>query len=311
MATKTVGVRFVYRSVAMVELVTVMEAFWEKHGVDVRSMDQSNDAEACEERLFAGDVDFILGNHVSPYRQLQRGNPMVCLAQTVNFENLWLATSEEITSLPMLTGRHVVGEPLWDPDGRHVSHSPGTRLLFLSLNGVDTSQVSWVKGGSGSHLLETVREGKADACFIRPRLAEEARAAGLRVHEFPPFPMIHNMTLTCMLPRILKDSDAAKRMIRVMMDATQFFISNREETLGLLRNPVQEMPEGYADRIAERYDEIAEGYEPTLFPRAEAIVNVHRLSSMLYPEVEQVNPLELWDVRLLREIALEQKQRAS
>ena len=313
MATKTVGVRLVFRSDSMVDLLTVMEGhgLWEKHGVDVRLLDQSHDAEACEERLFSGDVDFIFGNHVSPYKRIAEGHPIVCLAQTVSVENLWLATREEITSLPLLTGKRVVGEPLWDSDGRHISHSPGTRLLFLSLNGVDINQVTWVEGSSGSRSLEPVLEGRADACFIRPRLAADARAASLRVHEFPPFPMIRNMTLTGTLPAILKNSDLASRIIHVMMDATEFFIENREETLDLLRNPVEPMPEGYVDRIAERYDEIADGYEPTLFPHPEAIANVHRLSSMLYPEVEQVNPLELWDLRLLREIGLERKQRAS
>ena len=201
--------------------------------------------------------------------------------------------------------------PVKRRSAEHVLHSPGTRLLFLSLNGVDTSRVTWVKGASGSRSLDPVREGRADACFIRPRLAAEARAAGLRVHELPPFPMIHNMTLTGMLPRIVKDDDMARRIIHVMMEATEFFIANREETLDLLRNPVEPMPEGYVDRIADRYDEIADGYEPTLFPHPEAVANVHRLSSMLYPEVEQVNPLELWDLRLLREIGLERRQRAS
>ena len=79
----------------------------------------------------------------------------------------------------------------------------------------------------------------------------------------------------------------------------------------MLRSPVYPLPEGYVDRVASRYDERVAEYEPTLFPNPEAIVNIHRLSSMLYPGVEQLNPLALWDLRLLHETRLERQQRAS
>ena len=320
MATKPLDVRFVFRSISMVELLTIMEraGLWEKHGVDVRLLDKSSDPEACEERLFSGDVDFILGNHVTPYKRIAEGHPMVCLAQTVNYDDLWLATTQEITSLAMLTGRRVVGDPLWGADGSPVAHSPGTRVLFLSMHGVDISQVDWVGGRSQDPAaparrapLEAVRDGLADACFIESRRGEAAREAGLRVHEFPPFPMIHNMTLTGLLPPVLEDSERARRIVRVLMEATEFFISNREETLSMLRDPVYPLPDGYVDRVASRYDERIAEYEPTLFPDPQAILNIHRLSGMLYPDVRQVNPLALWDLRLLHEVRLERQQRTA
>ena len=325
MATKNLDVRFVFRSISMVELMTIMESdgLWEKYGVDVRLLDFSDDATRDEERLFSGDIDFIFGDHVSPYKRIVEGHPMVCLGQTVNYENLWVATTQEITSLSMLTGKRVVGNPLWTND-RHIGHNEGTRVLFLSMHGVDIDQVDWV-GGSirpgeaprGPNAppplapIEAVRDGQADACFIGPRRAGAAREAGLRVHEFPPFPMIKNMTLTSMLPSLLKDSELARRVIHVMTEATEFFIANREETLDMLRDPVQELPSGHLDRLASRYDERAAEYEPTLFPNPQGIVNVHRLSTMLYPEVTRMNPLELWDLRLLHEVRQERQQRAA
>ncbi len=133
----------------------------------------------------------------------------------------------------------------------------------------------------------------------------------MRVHEFPPFPMIKNMTLTSMLPRVLKDSELARRVIHVMTEAAEFFIANREETLSMLRDPVVPLPDRHVERLASRYDERAAEYEPSLFPNPQGIVNVHRLSTMLYPEVEHMNPLELWDLRLLHEVRMERQQRAA
>ena len=319
MATGKLDVRFVYRSPSMIELLTIMEreGLWENHGVDVRLLEFSNDATRDEERLFSGDIDFILGDHVSPYKRIAEGHPMVCLAQTVNYENLWLATTQEITSVPMLTGKRVVGHPLWS-DGQHIAHNEGTKVLFLSMHGADISQVDWLEGPPRDRFateprgpVDAVRDGDAEACFIHPRRADAAREAGLRVHEFPPFPMIKNMTLTSMLPALLKDSELARRIIHVMAEATEFFIANREETLDILRDPVQRLPEGHLDRLASRYDQRAAEYEPTLFPNPQGIVNVHRLSTMLYPEVTQMNPLELWDLRLLHEVRMERQAAAS
>ena len=319
MATKKMDVRFVYRSPSMIELMTIMEreGLWENHGVDVRLLEFSNDATRDEERLFSGDIDFILGDHVSPYKRVVEGHPMVCLGQTVNYENLWVATTQEITSLPMLTGKRVVGNPLYT-NGRHIGHSEGTKVLFLSMHGVDIEQVDWVAGRSRDPNappapvpLDAVRDGLAEACFIQPRRADAAREAGLRVHEFPRFPMIKNMTLTSMLPSLLKNSELARRVIHVMTEATEFFIANREETLTMLRDPISPLPEGHVDRLGPRYDERAAEYEPTLFPNPQGIVNVHRLSGMLYPEVQQMNPLELWDLRLLHEVRMERQERAA
>ena len=319
MATKKMDVRFVFRSISMVELLTIMEreGLWENHGVDVRLLEFSNDATRDEERLFSGDIDFILGDHVSTYKRIVEGHPMVCLAQTVNYENLWLATTQEITSVPMLTDKRVVGNPLWT-NGRHIGHNEGTKVLFLSMYGADISKVDWVEGTSRDPAapaprvgLDAVRDGHAEAVFIQPRRADAAREAGLRVHEFPPFPMIKNMTLTGMMPALLKDSELARRIINVMAEATEFFVANREETLDMLRNPVHELPDGHLDRLASRYDERASEYEPTLYPNPQGIVNVHRLSTMLYPEVAEMNPLELWDLRLLHEVRQERKQRAA
>ena len=319
MATKKLDLRFTFRSPSMIELMTIMESggIWEKYGVDVRLLEFSVDATSDEERLFSGDIDFILGDHVSPYRRIAEGHPMICLGQTVNDENLWVVTTQEITSLPMLTGRRVMGSPLWD-NGHHIAHNAGTRVLFLSMHGVDIDQVDWVKGESRGRLapergapFDPVLEGKAEACLISPRHGDRAREAGLRVFEFPPFPMIKNMTLTSMLPNVLKDSDLARRVIHVMTEATEFFATNREETLGMLRDPVSPLPDGHLDRLASRYDERIAEYEPTLFPNPQGIINVHRLSGMLYPEVKQMNPLALWDLRLLHEVRAERAQLAA
>ena len=312
MATKNIPVRFIFRSPPMIEVLTIMErkGLWERYGLDVRRGEFLNDARGSEEMLFAGELDLIFGNHLTPYWRILNGYPMVCLAQTINDWHSWIATSADIETVADLAGKRIVGRALFASDG-HIGHENGNRLLQLELLGVDTDQVDWVEQGRGEDPIEAVRDGSADGCFVSPRRGDAASAAGLRVHELPPMPMIHNMTLTTMLPRIQKQPEFAHRIINAMLDAAEFFVNNPGETIELLHNPISPFPERDMERLETRYDERAAEYDISLYPHAESIVNVHRLASMAYPEVKSVNPLELWDLRPLREVHLERaKQRA-
>jgi ABC-type nitrate/sulfonate/bicarbonate transport system substrate-binding protein len=208
---KVIPVRFIFRSHPMIELLTIMErtGLWKKCGIEVTEFRYSNDPIAAEEELFAGKIDLIFGNHVSPYWRLAQGHPMVCLAQAVNYDHQWVATSLQVTSLPQLQGKRVVTRPLFLRDGGFSGHSYGNRILLLELSGVNTKELDYVDPGTVEDEVEAVRDGKADGCFISPHTAQAARAAGLRVHELSPLPMIHNLTFTTFLPRVRPPSSSA------------------------------------------------------------------------------------------------------
>lgn len=303
MSSNITPVRFVYRADSMVPMLSVMEhaGFWKKHNIDVRDYRMVDDALDAEEQLLDGGIDFIFGNHVTPYMRLAQGEPIVCLAQAENWLHEWVVTSPEITDLRMLQKKRVVNRPLIMEDGNFCGHSFGNRILLLELQGVDTRTVEFLLPEKVGNAVDAIRAGKADACFISPERAERAEAAGLRVHRLPPMPMVHNITFTTTYPRFYQD-DFAERVTKVLVDATHFFKTHKEESLGFLENPVGPMREGLAERLAEKYESAAADYETKPYPRAEAIINVHKLACMVYPEAKTVNPLELWDVHTLRQI---------
>lgn len=305
MAQSSIPVRFVFRSQTMIELLTIMECggLWRKHGIDVRDFEAMYyDPLGAEEKLFSGEIDFIFGNHVTPHMRLTQGHQMVCLAQTMNYTDEWVVTSPEITEISMLQGKRVIGKPLILPNGAFSRHNNGNRILLLELHGVDTRQVDFIDPSTVEDSVEAVRDGRADGVVLRSRRGEDAKAAGLRVHEVPPMGMIHNITFTTMLPRVQQQPEFAERIIRVMLEATQFFATRRDETLDMLKDPVYPLSEGRIPNLRKHYDERVAQYDTKLYPHAEAIINQHKLSCMVYPEAKQVNALELWDLRPLREV---------
>ena len=56
---------------------------WEKYGLNVE-YDRFINAEAVHEAVLKGDVEFIGGNHVSPYGHRARSDKWIYTGQTVN-----------------------------------------------------------------------------------------------------------------------------------------------------------------------------------------------------------------------------------
>jgi hypothetical protein len=301
---KIIPVRFVYRSPSMVPLMSIMEhaGIWKAHGIDVRDFRYSDDPLDSEEQLLDGGIDFIFGNHVSPYMRLAHGEPMVCLAQTENWLHQWVATSEDVTDLRQLQDKTVVTVPLM-VNGKFSGHGNGNKILLLELEGLDTQRMEFMHPKEAGNAIEAVRDGKASACFVSPERAERAIEAGLKIHRLPPMPMVHSITFTTMQPRLQQDADFGERIMKVLVDATAYFKTKKDESLELLKNPIEPFrsPNEY-QRLAEHYEEHADEYETKPYPRAEAIINVHKLACMVYPEARTVNPLELWDTQTLRHI---------
>jgi ABC-type nitrate/sulfonate/bicarbonate transport system substrate-binding protein len=294
----------------MVELLTIMErkGYWEKHGVDVRSYEFEGDTAYAEERLFSGEIDFIFGNHVSPYMRIAQGHQMVCLAQTVNRAHIWLAAREEILSPPQLTGKTVIGRPLFYK-GKFTGHGNGNRILYLEKQGINTDEVNWLDGEELDDEIEAVKQGVASACVINPRRGAAARAAGLRVFESSPLPMIHNLTYTSLLEHVQKQPEVSRRVIQCLLDAVDFFVHNRDETIELLKKPCHSaLASDHWKRLETRYELRAAEYDLRLFPSAEAILNVYDLACRVYPTSKEVEPLELWDLRPLREVLMSRKK---
>jgi ABC-type nitrate/sulfonate/bicarbonate transport system substrate-binding protein len=301
---KVIPIRFVYRSESMVPLMSIMEngGIWKQHGIDVRDYRYSDDPLDSEEQLLDGGIDFIFGNHVSPYMRLAQGEPMVCLAQTENWLHSWIATSEDVTDLHQLQNKRVVAVPLF-VDGKFAGHGNGNRILQLELEGLDTGRMEFIHPKEAGNAVEAVRDGKASALFVSPDRAQRAIDAGLKIHRLSPMPMVHSITFTTTQPRLRQEEDFAERIMKVLVEATAFFKTKKDESLELLKTPIAPFrTENDYQKLVDNYEEMAAEYETKPYPRAEAIINVHKLACMVYPEAKTVNPLELWDTQTLRQI---------
>src|ERR1700722_12030238 len=138
----TPRVRFIYRSRSVqYPMLAALRASgaWEQVGLDAGDELQFiSSASTADPMLMNGEVDFILGSHVTPYLRYDEGVPFVYLGQTVNTTDSVVVTRLPINGLEELRGLRIadaIGEDM---------HPHGNHIMYLRRSGVSEDEVTWI-----------------------------------------------------------------------------------------------------------------------------------------------------------------------
>lgn len=308
-------VAFPYRSSMHLELLHVIaeSGSWQKYDleVDYNKKISSKDAHAL---VPTGEVEFVGGNHLSPYGHRARGDGWVYLGQTVNqvTNSLVVRADSEI---------HGVGDLREKVVGTTGSHPTLNDWLYLKNRGLDLDRDDvalvdqWKYSESGIDPMEEaeykplwacVRDKEVDAAFLRPPSNLIAAQHGLRVIDIEPLPMIYFTTVSSSLAFVQKHPDIVERFLKGLIEGIHFFKTEPEKSIAIMRE--RYTLEGAMDEAVatQAHRSLAEQLEPKLFPTIPAIQNVYQQAVRKDPDAKRVNPLELWDLHFVRKLDDEQ-----
>src|SRR5258706_11490763 len=174
---KIMEIRGFYRSHSHLPIWEVMEqaGIWEKNGLKV-SFEFCNSSEAAEKALFGGDVDFVSGNHISPYLLVKRGKPIVCLSSPSNTVNDRLVTRAPVKSVAELKGKRIGDTTLIDSIGGY-HHPRGNHMLYVMRGGLKLDDVEWVELSESNNefkamQMDALQSGKAEPIFVTGNTAK-------------------------------------------------------------------------------------------------------------------------------------------
>jgi len=138
-------IRGFYRSHSHLPIWEVMEkaGIWQQNGLKV-SFEFCDSSEAAEKALFGGDVDFVSGNHISPYLLVKRGKPIVCLTSPSNTTNDRLVTNFPINDVTELRGKKIGDTTLVDSIGGY-HHPRGNHMFYVMRGGLKLDDVEWIE----------------------------------------------------------------------------------------------------------------------------------------------------------------------
>lgn len=288
--------KFPYRSPSHLPFLEVIDksGAWEERGLDVEFDFYISEDDAHEE-LAKGNIQFVDGNHVTPYGARVRGDKWVYLGQTaLSYDHHLITRDEGITKLEDLAGKTILTR------GMHPSLNT---WLFLKQNGLDVDAGDVIFENCESHesQVDLVAENdEYDAAFITPPRDLLAKRKGLNVIEVDPLPMIFFTTVSTSMDFALENPQVTEDFVRGVMDGIDFFINNKEETIEIIEENVDK---DWDDELLDHlYEKTAEMLVPDLYPSIEAIENVYQLALRLDEDAKKVNPMELWDLHFLRKI---------
>jgi len=289
-------IKFPYRSDGhLAFLHAVHEAgVWEKHGLEV-DYDFFIGAQDAHRAIAQGEVEFVSGNHLSPYAARMKGDPWVYVGQTLNLNHHRLVVRQDskINQIEDLKGKAV---------GHRGQHPGLNNWLFLRDSGLDVDRGDMVMKkwrGEDKGTWEGVRLGEFDAALVTPPEDLLARRAGLKVIEIPFQPMIWFTTISTSSTFAQKHGGIVERVLKAIAEGIHFYKTQKAKTIAILEKKFG--PNGWDREVIEHvYKELAANLEKKPYPTLAAITNVFELAKRQDPESAKVNPLSLWDMHYLR-----------
>ena len=298
---KTMEIRGFYRSHSHLPIWEVMDkaGIWERVGLKV-AFEFCDSSSAAEKALFDGSVDFVSGNHISPYLLVRRGKPIVSLTSPSNDVNDKLVARFPIKQVSELRGKRIGDTTLVDSIGGY-HHPRGNHMLYVMRAGLKLDEVEWVELSESNNEFKAMqmgvlKNGKVDAIFVTGN-TDKFEQAGLHALALDRLPMINGPTLTSTLTTLQSKEGLAERLVKAQLMGIHFARTRRGETESILEGLRQRVPE--AKNVA--YRSVAK-LLPKPYPDHEGVANAYKLCCLKSPETEEMSPMALWDLHYLREL---------
>ena len=280
----------------------------ESLGLSIESLEEADWAGKADEALFNGKIDFIVGNHISPYRHVAAGKPIVCIASPGNFVKGRVLTRQPFGSVEEMVaafdGRQVrIADCHTLDEHGALRHGRGNHFIEMFRAGFTPDDIEWQEldyehaPGLDAKVIDAVKTGRADLGFGYGRFTEELARDGLNELELPTLPMINGSTITTSYEALAKKERLAERLVEAMVLTIHFARTQPEKAQALFNTPMGRPYQEHRSRV-----ESVSRYRQKPYPDVDGIANVYELCTMVSEEAKAIQPLAVWDLHYLREL---------
>jgi sulfonate transport system substrate-binding protein len=293
------NIKFPYRSARHLALLHIVaeSGGWKKQGLSVE-YDFYVDPEEAHQLLKTGKVQFIGGNHITPYIKRATGDDWIYVGQTVNHvaQAVVVNKDSKIRKLEDLRGKTLAAKGSGGP------HIWLNAWLTLKKNGLEDA-VKIERVFKKGRVWNGVREGDYDAAIVGRPDDLVARRDGMRTIALPLLPMIVFTTVSTTGRFVRENGELIKRFLKGLGSGIRFFKANKKKSMEILSSTLpKERGGGDKELIEHYYRDLHETLTETLYPTMDAIYNVYAEACRYNAAAKRVNPLELWDLHFLRQL---------
>ena len=293
------SVKFPYRSARHLALLHVVNesGAWKKQNLSVE-YDSYVDPEEAHQLLKQGKVQFIGGNHITPYIKRATGDDWIYVGQTANYigQALVVKKDSKIQKLADLRGKTLGAKGTGGP------HTWLNAWLTLQKNGLEKA-VKIERVFKKGRVWKGVQAGDYEAAIVGRPDDLAARRDGMRTIALPLLPMIVFTTVSTTGTFVRENGDLIKRFLKGLGDGVKYFKANKKKATDILSSTLpKERGGGDKQMIDYYYRDLTETLTETLYPTMDAIYNVYAEACRYNTAAKKVNPLELWDLHHLRQL---------
>jgi ABC-type nitrate/sulfonate/bicarbonate transport system substrate-binding protein len=293
------SVKFPYRSARHLALLHVVNesGAWKKQGLSVE-YDSYVDPEEAHQLLKKGKVQFIGGNHITPYIKRATGDDWIYVGQTANYigQAIVVKKDSKIQKLADLRGKTLGAKGTGGP------HTWLNAWLTLQKNGLEKA-VKIERVFKKGRVWKGVQAGDYEAAIVGRPDDLAARRDGMRTIALPLLPMIVFTTVSTTGTFVRENGDLIKRFLKGLADGVKYFKANKKRATDILSSTLpKERGGGDKEMIDYYYRDLTETLTETLYPTMDAIYNVYAEACRYNTAAKKVNPLELWDLHHLRQL---------
>lgn len=273
-------------------------------GLSIKSLEAAEWSGKADQALFDEEIDFIVGNHISPYIHMAHGKPVVCIASPGNFVRDRLISREPFEALTDFKGKGLrVADSYFVDQWGGLNHPRGNHMIDVLRAGYAPDEAEWVEVG---HLytpelepavVDAVKSGKADVGFVMGGNMDEYRREGLHVTALPTLPMVNGSTITTTYQSLGKKEQLAERLIKAMILTIHYARVNAEKSQQLLDAHMGKPYQEWGGRVQS-----VARYRMKAYPDTEGVANAFQLATSSHEDAKTVQPMALWDMHWLREL---------
>ena len=151
-------------------------------------------------------------------------------------------------------------------------------------------------------LWELVRDRVVDAALLAPPASLFAKAAGLKIIDIEPLPMIHFTTVSSSLDFVEKHPDIVERFLKGLIEGIHFFKTKPDQAIRIIRDRSSRRGQMNLEQATITHRSLAAVLEPKLYPKMPAITNVYEEAIRQDKDAKRINPMELWDLHHIRRL---------
>jgi hypothetical protein len=293
--------RVLYRDVDRTPYLFTLRRCARRLGLEIDLLSASARDPEWSERLEREEVDVISDNYWRLQLDRARGVPYVAIATASDVFPEKLFVHPSVQSLDDLRGKRFAVRPA------------GPQLLFPRLwlkdHGLigDVEQVVYPESETGrwGH-WKPVAAGGCHACFITDLYVDAPRQAGLKELPVERYPYADGyITFTTTEGIVERKREALQLLVNAAFAASRLFTTDAASALAVMREESWELLREHFELPDERslaavYARLVEGFSAIPVPTAEGIHNAHRLQMGQSSEIDEFNPLLMWDFSFAR-----------